>query len=130
MPAYDAVRFDPPAAIADVSFSHPERKSFTVSTTALLDSGADISTVPLEVATRLAISSDRLRSCAIQDYANEISERQVAEVVLHFGGRRILGEFIVLDQPWAILGRNVLNLFCLRLDGPQGTWHFEPHVQQ
>ena len=35
---------------------------------------------------------------------------------------RFKGDFLVVDQPWGILGRNVLNAVPLTLDGPRLRW--------
>jgi hypothetical protein len=32
------------------------------------------------------------------------------------------GSYLVIDQPWGILGRDVLNLLSLLFNGPQLVW--------
>jgi len=36
--------------------------------------------------------------------------------------RTFRGDFLAIDQPWGILGRNVLNAISLILDGPRQQW--------
>jgi hypothetical protein len=46
MPAYDAVRFQPPAPLALVTLRNPETGSVGTDVPMLLDTGADVSLVP------------------------------------------------------------------------------------
>ena len=37
-------------------------------------------------------------------------------------GGDIRGQFLLVEQPWGIIGCNVVNALCLVFDGPQLTW--------
>jgi hypothetical protein len=49
----------------------------------------------------------------------------MAEVVLlelAFFGKRFKGQFLLVDQPFGVLGRNILNSIAILLDGPRSHW--------
>ena len=46
----------------------------------------------------------------------------VIQLELIFCRRIFRGQFLVIDQAWGIIGRNVLNSVPLVLDGPNLTW--------
>ncbi len=41
---------------------------------------------------------------------------------LVFAQRTFRGQFLLIDQDWGILGRNVLNNVPILLDGPNLVW--------
>ena len=45
-----------------------------------------------------------------------------ADVTVEFHRYRFRGQFLVTDASHGILGRNILNLLVLRLDGPGLSW--------
>jgi hypothetical protein len=44
-------------------------------------------------------------------------------VELAFLGKRFKGQFLVVDQPMGILGRNILKAIRVLFDGPRGYWN-------
>jgi len=46
----------------------------------------------------------------------------VVQLELLFCNRSFRGQFLVMDQAWGILGRNVLNAIPVLLDGPHLMW--------
>ena len=48
---------------------------------------------------------------------------QVVHIELIFCRRTFRGQFLLVDQIYGILGRNVLNEVPLLLDGPQLSWN-------
>ena len=122
MPAYDATWFDPPAPVAEVSVRNPRTGTTLSYVPMLLDSGADVSLIP-----RFYI--EQLGSELIADSVYELmgsdgttSLAPVAQVELLFLDRTFRGRFLVLDQEWGILGRDILNHIALWLNGPKLTW--------
>jgi hypothetical protein len=119
MPAYDAGDFDPPAPVARAVVSTADLAIPDVPM--LLDSGADISVVPRAVAARVGVvvgSSNVL----LQTYDGTQVEAEVAELSLQLGAYRFRGQFVIGDADHGILGRNILNLLVLTLDGPRQQW--------
>ena len=47
----------------------------------------------------------------------------VVRLELRFSRRTFRGQFLLVDQAWGILGRNVLNAVAVLLDGPNLAWH-------
>ena len=103
MPAYDATQFQPPAPIAYVTLRNATTGTVASDVPMLLDTGAD-NTYEL-------VGFDGNKSLA-----------QVVHVELVFCRRTFRGQFLLIDQFYGILGRNVLNAVPLLLDGPQFTW--------
>ena len=50
------------------------------------------------------------------------SEAPAVHLELLFSGRTFRGRFLLIDQEWGVLGRNVLNLLPILYDGPRLTW--------
>jgi hypothetical protein len=49
----------------------------------------------------------------------------MAELVLLelvFLGKRFKGQFLLVDQPFGVLGRNIMNSIVILLDGPRSQW--------
>ncbi len=46
----------------------------------------------------------------------------MVQLELVFLRKRFKGQFLLIDQPIGILGRNVLNAVALLLDGPNAQW--------
>ena len=122
MPAYDAEQFDPPAPLARVTLRNPVNGVVVPDVPMLLDSGADVTLIP-------QTSLESLRAIAIPDKYYELegfdgntSYASVIQLELLFLGRTFRGQFLLTDQKWGVIGRNVLNVVALLLDGPHLTW--------
>jgi len=44
-----------------------------------------------------------------------------------FLNRTFRGRFLLIDQEWGVMGRDILNLVSLLLDGPNLTWSEHKH---
>jgi hypothetical protein len=58
-----------------------------------------------------------------------ISTAPVAQLELAFADKRFRGQFLIIDQEWGILGRNILNAMAILLDGPHLMWRIDPNRQ-
>lgn len=126
MPAYDDNRFSPPAPVARVSLRDPQSGGVQTEVPMLLDTGADVSLLPKSAV-------DSLGSAALSDKLYELvgfdgskSFAPVVRVELIFLSRTFRGQFLLIEQEWGILGRNVLNALPLLLDGPRLEWELAP----
>lgn len=88
----------------------------------LLDSGADISLVPEWCVERLQLSTIPDKQYELTSFDGQIRIAPAVELEMIFYGKTLRGRYIPIGQSWGILGRNVLNLFSLRLDGPNSVW--------
>ncbi len=119
MPAYEAAEFDPPAPVVRARISGPGGSVTDVPL--LIDSGADVSVVPLSAAN--AVGAAIVRSATpIQVLSGQIILADNAELALEFLRFRFRGTFLVAESPYGVIGRNVLNGFRLTLDGPRLEW--------
>ncbi|MSQ40586.1 MAG: hypothetical protein EXR55_02770 [Dehalococcoidia bacterium] len=112
---YD-VSFRPPAPVVPVQVGVPGSQS-PIDLRALLDSGADVSVVPTEVVERLQLR--RVDVIHVQGFGGEATETWVyaAQFALNQNYEWI-GRAIPWAEPYAILGRGVMNHLRITLDGP------------
>ncbi len=119
MPAYDAAHFEPPAPLAMATATAPGRAVADVPM--LLDTGADVSTVPRGVAEVLGVQVEP-GALRLQAFDGSQTRADVAALSLQVDRYRFSGQFVVADADRGILGRNILNALALLLDGPRAEW--------
>lgn len=122
MPAYDATLFDPPAPVAYVTLRNPDTGAVYSDVPMLLDSGADISLIPQTVVAQLGLTILPDRQYELIGIDGSISFAQAVRAELVFCRRVYRGQFLLVEQEWGILGRNVLNAVSLLFDGPRLLW--------
>lgn len=122
MPGYDANQFSPPAPVAQVTVRNPANAKTVASIQMLLDSGADVTLLPQSVADEVGVEVAAGQTYDLMGFDGSISRAQVARLDMILLGRTFRGQFLLIDQEWGIVGRDVLNLLALVLDGPQLTW--------
>ena len=122
MPPYDANLFDPPAPIASVTLRNPGTNLMSSDVPMLLDTGADVTLIPSATLAQLKIGSVKNRSYQLIGFDGSTSFAPMVQLELIFCRRIFRGQFLLIDQAWGILGRNVLNAVALILDGPNHTW--------
>ncbi len=123
MPAYDRTWFDPPAPLAYVTMRNPDDGAVVANVPMLLDSGADVTLVPAGVLRPLGMTAMSGKQYELVGFDGGASLASVVRLDLLFGRRTFRGQFVLIDQAWGILGRNVLNAVALLLDGPNLSWH-------
>jgi len=122
MPEYDAESFDPPAPVATVTLRHPATGALVSNVPMLLDTGADVSLLPREFVERLGIEPVEDIAYEIQGFDGELKSAQMVRLELLFLKRVFSGQFLLIDQPVGILGRNILNIIAILFDGPHSEW--------
>jgi hypothetical protein len=122
MPAYDATQFDPPAPLARVTLRNPNTDAIQQDVPMLLDSGADVTLIPQAVANLLGVTAASDRQCELTGFDGNSSLAPIVLLELFFCNRTFRGQFLLIDQEWGILGRNVLNAVSLLFDGPRLVW--------
>ena len=122
MPAYDDGRFDPPAPLARVSLRNPERGTTLPDVLMLIDSGADVTLIPLASVNQLGVTVSSGEGYELMGFDGSRSVAQAVQLDLLFLRRAFKGRFLLIDQEWGILGRDILNHVAMLLDGPRMSW--------
>jgi hypothetical protein len=122
MPAYDTTRFEPPAPLARVILRNPDTSTAWSDVPMLLDSGADVTLIPQTAVEMLGVVAVPDRRYELVGFGGSTSFASVVRLELIFCRRTFRGQFLLIDQTWGILGRNVLNAVSLLLDGPRLVW--------
>lgn len=122
MPKYDASLFDPPAPMARVTVRSPLRGISVLDVPLLIDSGADVSLLPLHPLTSLIDPRDEKGQYELEGFDGARSLATAVHLEVQFMGKIFRGSFLLIDQEYGILGRNILNRCSLLLDGPNLTW--------
>lgn len=122
MPAYDSEKFAPPAPLARVELRCPETGAALPDVPMLLDWGADVTLLPQTSATRIGASVLAGVGYELVGFDGTQSVAPAVQVDLRFLGRTFKGRFLLINQEWGIVGRDILNHLVLLLDGPSLTW--------
>jgi hypothetical protein len=122
MPAYDATLFQPPAPLAFVTLRKRDAELVVSDVPMLLDTGSDITLVPRTAIYALDSTLVSDNSYELVGFDGHTSFAPVVQVELVFCRRTFRGQFLLIDQSYGILGRNVLNAVPLFLDGPRLQW--------
>jgi hypothetical protein len=126
MPPYDAQRFSPPAPLALVTLRNPENGAAREDVPMLLDTGSDATLLPGSVMTALGVAFLTDKSYELSGYEGQISLAYAVRAELVFLGLTFRGQYLIIEQEWGIIGRNVLNAISLTFDGPRLTWDRAP----
>lgn len=122
MTKYDNENFDPPAPVAYVTLRHPATGVSLSDVPMLIDTGADVSLLPRMYVMQLNIEPVRNLSYEIQGFDGKPKPADMVEAEVVFLGRKFTGQFLLIDQPMGILGRNILNAVSILFDGPNEKW--------
>lgn len=122
MPVYDATLFDPPAPLARVTLRNPQNADAVSDVPMLLDSGADVTLIPSTSANQLDLTADADTVYELMGFDGSTNLASVVQLEMLFLNKTFRGRFLLIDQEWGILGRDILNLLSLSLDGPNLTW--------
>ena len=122
MLAYDSTLFVPPAPLARVTIRHPLSGATVFDVPMLLDTGADVTLLPQAFVELLGISDDSNEGYELKGFDGNVSVARVVEVDLLFLRRAFKGRFLLIDQEWGLIGRDVLNHMSLLFDGLRLEW--------
>ena len=122
MPAYDQGFFNPPGPIAIITLRTSSNGNAVPDVPMLIDSGADVTLVPQQSITLLGATVHSDTAYEIMGFDGRKSFAHVASLDLIFLRRVFRGRFLIGNQEWGILGRDILNHVALLLDGPRLIW--------
>lgn len=129
MPAYVDEGFAPAAPVATVILRHPDRGEILAGVPMLIDSGSDATLLPRSAVASLGLPGlgERYEMVA---FDGSIKESEAVRAVLVFLNKTFRGRFLQVESEIGILGRNVLNLVRLLLDGPALNWEELPPADE
>ena len=122
MPPYNSSEFDPPAPVARITLRNPIKETLFQDVLMLLDTGADITLIPRYAAQHIAISTSESQNYELVGFDGSTSSAQAVQAEVIFSGHIFRGQFLLIDQEWGIIGRNILNAMPLLFDGPKLNW--------
>jgi predicted aspartyl protease len=88
----------------------------------LIDTGADVTLLPRSYVEQLGTKPAADVAYEVQGFDGEPRLANMVQLELIFLGRKFTGQFLLVDQPIGILGRNILNVLSITFDGPRGKW--------
>ena len=109
--------FRPPAPVLALRAGAPGAPP-ALALVALVDTGADLSVLPVSVVEALALP--QVSTTRIQGVTGVAEKTPVHAVTLEVAGTLVLAEVVAWGDE-AIVGRDVLRRFVLELDGPRET---------
>jgi predicted aspartyl protease len=121
MPDYDSTRFTPPAPVAVVTLRNPESGAVSEGIAMLLDTGADVTLLPQGVADGLGLSQSG-GGYELEGFGGGSSLARAVRAEMVFLGLTFRGQFLLAEQDWGIIGRNILKVVSLTYNGPQLSW--------
>ena len=115
--AYNAQK-QPPAPFVLVTVRHPRHGTEARDVPVQLDTGADRSLVPQAIVDALGLEYSG--SLPVGGVGGKVEELALytAELRIHTLSPRVIEVFAHPGEPWVLLGRDVLNVHRLLLDGP------------
>ena len=123
MPAYDAQRFDPPAALATVTVRTQDGRKGLADVVMLIDSGSDVTLLPQPSVIELGLQADQGPTYQLVAFDGRKSVANSVQCDVVFLGRAYRGAYLIAEATCGILGRDILNHVSLVLDGPHLDWH-------
>ena len=126
MPTYDANLFDPPAPLAQVILRNPQNTEQLALASMLLDSGADVTLIPTETANQINLVAEVNARYELMGFDGSRMVATAVQLEMIFLNKIFRGRFLLVEQAWGIIGRDILNLVALSLDGPNLFWSEQP----
>ncbi|MEW6358366.1 MAG: aspartyl protease family protein [Planctomycetota bacterium] len=122
MPNYDASHFDPPAPVVLVTLRHPHIGATISDVPLLLDTGADVTMLPRAAVERLGVPVLGDQQYELRGFDGSKSFASVVMLDMIFLRRAFRGRYLLTEEEYGILGRDILNYVLVLLDGPKQLW--------
>lgn len=114
----------PPAPFLEVIVRHPRISDKFQPISAKLDTGADLSAIPQNVADNLELLA--ARTILAEAYDGTQTSVETYAIILEVAKARFRQlEVILIPEDYALLGRDVLNHFYISLNGPDLTFDLQ-----
>ncbi|MCO5186249.1 MAG: retropepsin-like domain-containing protein [Anaerolineae bacterium] len=95
----------------------------------LLDSGADVTLLPSAFVNQLGVAPEADTIYELMAFDGNVSLASAVQLEMLFLNKTFRGRFLVLDEGWGVIGRDVLNHLTLLLDGPNLSWDEQKRVR-
>ena len=122
MSTYDATLFNPPAPLAQVVLRSPAESGQLAVASMLLDTGADVTLVPAAAVNQLNVVVETQVQYELMGFDGARTMATAVHLEMIFLNKIFRGRFLLIDQAWGIVGRDILNLVSLSLGGPNQLW--------
>jgi len=122
MSTYDATLFNPPAPLAQVVLRSPAESGQLAVASMLLDTGADVTLVPAAAVNQLNVVVETQVQYELMGFDGARTMAVAVQLEMIFLNKIFRGCFLLIDQAWGIVGRDILNLVSLSLGGPNQLW--------
>lgn len=122
MPDYNKTAFSPPAPTALVTLRNPENKLIEKDVLMLIDTGADATLLPKSAVEKLNLNLDSAIYYETIGFDGTSSQNFAVNLEMLFLDKNFRGQFLLLEQDYGIIGRNILNSLALMLDGKNLSW--------
>jgi hypothetical protein len=119
---YDDALFSPPAPVARVSLRNPQTGVVMTDVLMLIDSGADTTLVPQAAAQMLGLDLSSGSRYELEGFDGSKSIAQTAQLESLLLRYTFTGRYLLIEQEYGIIGRDILNYLSLLLDGPRLAW--------
>jgi predicted aspartyl protease len=112
---YD-VQFTPPAPVIELQVSAPSRQGQSIALRGLIDSGADITVMPENAITVLALQY--VDELPVAGFDGQSSVRPIYAARIHVQGTpSLIVKVVAISTEIVLLGRDLINRWRLLLDG-------------
>lgn len=122
MPNYDSNLFTPPAPLAKITIQNPATGMSISDVMMLIDSGADVTMIPKYCIDSLGVVISSPQKYELIGFDGNSSLASPIKLEIIFLNKTFKGQFLIIDQSWGILGRNILNHLSILLDGKRSIW--------
>lgn len=113
---YDANNFNPPAPVLEVSLSSPISQAEVIKIPAVLDSGADMTVIPQNIAQQLQLKYvDEISAVGYDGIAKKTFVYSIKIIFENIGDFII--RVITSDSGHMLVGRDILNKWSVFLKG-------------
>jgi hypothetical protein len=112
---------DPPAPFLDIVVCYPDEPTLTVNILAKIDTAADVSAMPAVLVNQLKLPITR--KLLIEGYEGVPAHVLTYGVVFEVARARFKGlRVVAFPDDYVLLGRDILNYFYIKLNGPDLTF--------
>lgn len=78
--------------------------------------------MPADAVQKIGVEIEADSAFEVETFDGELKRLPLAKLELFFLDKKFAGEYLLIERPIGILGRNVLNNLRLVLDGTRGKW--------